>query len=212
LLRQIALEEHLETGRPYEGPLNTPVPVNDFLTGYFQLIMPYCRSTGGAINEDMGLLKVKEGVRLLIHSQPGLRDFLFNFAAPHKIDLERFMLSNYHFNIPLNKFAQMSGRSLAAFKRDFQKVFGMPPRRWLQEKRLAEAHRLIAQQQKPSRIYLDVGFESLAHFSRPFKKNSVKRLHYCHNQDNADAGSAIVPITIRHTSLAETMKYICGFH
>ncbi|PTQ96604.1 AraC-like DNA-binding protein [Mucilaginibacter yixingensis] len=170
LLRQIALEEHIEIGRSYAGPPNIPIPSNDFLDGYFQSIKPYAHSAAGALTEEMGRLKVKEGVKLLLHALPHLRDFLFNFAQPHKIDLEHFMLSNFHFNIPLEKFAQMTGRSLAAFKRDFQQIFGMPPRRWLQEKRLTEAHRLIGQQQRPSAIYLDLGFESLAHFSRAFKQ------------------------------------------
>ncbi|MFB9841271.1 helix-turn-helix domain-containing protein [Mucilaginibacter ginsenosidivorans] len=174
LLRQIALEEHLDAGHPYDGPPNIPIPSNEYLQGYFQSILPYTRSAAGTLNEQMGLLKVKEGVKLLLHTLPGLRDFLFNFAAPHKIDLERFMLANYHFNLPLEEFARMTGRSLAAFKRDFRQLFGMPPRRWLKEKRLTEAHRLIGQQQRPSAIYLDLGFESLAHFSRAFKQKFGK--------------------------------------
>jgi AraC-like DNA-binding protein len=100
---------------------------------------------------------------------------LFDFSDPYKIDLEKFMLSNFHFNFPLEKFAQFTGRSLAGFKRDFQKVFGMPPRRWLQEKRLAEAWHLIEKRnKKPSAIYLDLGFESLSHFSHSFKKKFGK--------------------------------------
>ncbi|MCJ8208817.1 AraC family transcriptional regulator [Mucilaginibacter sp. RS28] len=174
LLRQIALEEHLEIGRRYDGPPNIPIPSNEYLQGYFQSIIPYTRSAPGVLTEEMGILKVREGVKLLIHTQPQLREFLFNFATPHKIDLERFMLSNFHFNIPLDEFARMTGRSLAAFKRDFRKLFGMPPRRWLQENRLAEARRLIEQQRRPSAIYLDLGFESLAHFSRAFKQKFGK--------------------------------------
>jgi len=170
LLRQIALEEHLEIVRRYHGPPNIPIPSYAYLQGYFQSIIPYTRSATGTLTEEMGLLKVKEGIKLLVHTLPQLRDFLFNFAGPHKIDLERFMQSNFHFNIPLEEFARMTGRSLAAFKRDFRQLFGMPPRRWLQEKRLSEAHRLIGQHQRPSAIYLNLGFESLAHFSRAFKQ------------------------------------------
>jgi AraC-like DNA-binding protein len=119
----------------------------------------------------MGILKVKEGIKLLILALPVLRNFLFNFSEPYKIDLEKFMLRNFHFNIPIDKFAQLTGRSLAAFKRDFQKSFDSPPRRWLQEKRLDAAKHLIEHKhQKPSAIYLDLGFESLAHFSHSFKK------------------------------------------
>jgi AraC-like DNA-binding protein len=102
---------------------------------------------------------------------PALSRFLFDFSEPHKIDLERFMLSNFHFNVPVEKFAQLTGRSLAGFKRDFQKMFGMPPRQWLLERRLVEARHLIEKKnKKPSAFYLDLGFESLSHFSHSFKK------------------------------------------
>jgi AraC-like DNA-binding protein len=175
LLRKIVLEEKLETDQKYTGPPNVLIPSNAFLQGYFQSIVPYARSSGADITDEMGILKVKEGVKLLLHALPFLRSFLFDFSEPYKIDLEKFMLSNFHFNVPIEKFALLTGRSLAAFKRDFQKAFGSPPRRWLQDKRLNVARHLIeVKHQKPSVIYLDLGFESLAHFSHSFKKKFGK--------------------------------------
>ena len=171
LLRKIVLEEKLEADRKYIGPPNILVPSNEFLQGYFQSIVPYARSSGAAMTDEMGILKVKEGIKLLLLAMPGLRNFLFDFSEPYKIDLEKFMLSNFHFNVPIEKFAQLTGRSLAGFKRDFLKTFGAPPRHWLQDKRLNEAKHLIeTKHQKPSAIYLDLGFESLSHFSHSFKK------------------------------------------
>jgi len=175
LLRKIALEDKIEPVQKYIGPPNIRVPVNEFLQGYFQSIVPYARRTSAALTEEMGILKIKEGVRLLMNALPGLRNFLFDFSEPHKIDLERFMLSNYQFNVPVEKFAQLTGRSLAGFKRDFRKTFNAAPRRWLQEKRLVEAKHLIEQKrQKPSSIFLELGFESLSHFSSSFKKKFGK--------------------------------------
>jgi AraC-like DNA-binding protein len=175
LLRKITLEEKIEADGKYIGPPNILIPSNEFLQGYFQSIVPYARSSGATMTDEMGILKVKEGVKLLLLAMPALRNFLFDFSVPHKIDLERFMLTNFHFNVPIEKFALLTGRSLAAFKRDFQKTFNMPPRHWLQEKRLNEARHLIeTKHQKPSAIYLDLGFESLSHFSNSFKKKFGK--------------------------------------
>lgn len=171
LLRKIVLEEKLEADREYIGPPNLLIPSNEFLQGYFHSIVPYARTSGAAMTDEMGILKVKEGIKLLLLALPGLRNFLFNFSQPYKIDLEKFMLCNFHFNVPVEKFAQLTGRSLAGFKRDFQKTFGLPPRHWLQDKRLNAARHLIETgHQKPSAIYLDLGFESLSHFSHSFKK------------------------------------------
>lgn len=171
LLRKIILEEKLEADRNYTGLPNILIPSNAFLQGYFQSIVPYARSSGAGMTNEMGILKVKEGVKLLLLALPELRHFLFDFSEPYKIDLERFMLRNFHFNVPIVKFAQLTGRSLAAFKRDFLKTFGTSPRQWLLDKRLTEAKYLIeAKHQKPSSFYLDLGFESLSHFSHSFKK------------------------------------------
>jgi AraC-like DNA-binding protein len=175
LLRKIVLEEKLEIDRKYMGPPNVLIPSNEFLQGYFQSIVPYARSSGAAMTDEMGILKVKEGVKLLLLALPALRNLLFDFSEPYKIDLERFMLSNFHFNVPTEKFAQLTGRSLASFKRDFQRTFGIPPRQWLQHRRLTEAKHLIETRHlKPSAIYLDLGFESLSHFSHSFKKKFGK--------------------------------------
>ena len=170
LLCKIVLEEKLKADQKYIGPPNLLIPSNEFLQGYFQSIVPYARSSGATMTDEMGILKVKEIVKLLLLALPRLRNFLFDFSEPHKIDLERFMLSNFHFNVPVEKFAQLTGRSLASFKRDFQKTFGVPPRQWLQNKRLNAAKYLIEiKHQKPSAIYLDLGFKSLSHFSHAFK-------------------------------------------
>jgi len=171
LLRKIVLEEKLQADRKYNGPPNILIPSNEFLQGYFQSIVPYARSSGSDMTDEMGILKVKEGVKLLLLTMPELLNFLFDFSQPYKIDLEKFMISNFHFNVPTEKFAQLTGRSLAGFKRDFQKTFGSPPRHWLQDKRLKAAKHLIETgHKKPSAIYLDLGFESLSHFSHSFKK------------------------------------------
>jgi AraC family transcriptional regulator, exoenzyme S synthesis regulatory protein ExsA len=65
----------------------------------------------------------------------------------------------------------LTGRSLSSFKRDFQKVFNLNPGIWLTQKRLDEAYfHITKEKQKPSDIYLNLGFEDLSHFSFAFKK------------------------------------------
>lgn len=175
LLRQIALEEQIEIGRKYIGPSNILIPGNDFLQAFFQSVIPYVRHSEEKITNAVGMLKVKEAVLLLLHTMPELKDFLFDFSEPYKMDLEKFMLNNYHFNIPVEKFARLTGRSLAGFKRDFQKTFDTSPRHWLLDKRLIEARHLIEKKnRKSSAIYLELGFESLSHFSHSFKKKFGK--------------------------------------
>lgn len=174
LLRKIVLEEQIVVSDKYAGPPNIHIPGNEFLQGYFQSIVPYVRHPEKDMLVTMGQLKVKEAVKLVLLAMPALAGFLFDFSEPYKIDLEKFMHSNFHYNVPVEKFAQLTGRSLAGFKRDFKKAFGTSPRHWLTERRLTEARHLIEKKKKPSAIYLDLGFESLSHFSHSFKKKFGK--------------------------------------
>ena len=50
-------------------------------------------------------------------------------------------------------------------------VFNETPHRWIMRKRLNYAHNLLLQgKNSPSEVYVQSGFEDLAHFSRAFKK------------------------------------------
>ncbi len=81
------------------------------------------------------------------------------------------MTRNYMFNIPMTKFAGLTGRSLSTFQRDFKKIFGVNAAKWLLKRRLQAAYDAIRMEKKmPSDIYLDLGFEDLSHFSRTFKQ------------------------------------------
>ena len=61
-------------------------------------------------------------------------NILTNFEEPHKIDLAGFMEKNFMFNMPLEKFGYLTGRSLTIFKRDFRKLYNITPQRWLTQK------------------------------------------------------------------------------
>jgi AraC-like DNA-binding protein len=54
------------------------------------------------------------------------------------------------FNMPLEKFAYLTGRSLSSFKRDFNKAFNTTPQRWLTQKRLELAHYELSEEKKAS--------------------------------------------------------------
>ncbi len=146
------------------------LPHHKLLQNYISTLPPYDE----LLNEDnviLRSLKIKEIVVLLLKVQPDLINVLFDFTEPGKIDLEAFMNKNFRFNVSLEKFAYLTGRSLSTFKRDFEKVFSMHPGKWLQQRRLQEAYYLIKEKKAaPSEVYVDVGFEDLSHFSYAFKK------------------------------------------
>lgn len=145
------------------------LPPEPLYKTYMDSLMPYMDWPPEQAKELLSL-KAKEAVLLLLRHQPALKEVLFDFAEPGKIDLEAFMEQNYQFNVGVPRFAYLSGRSVATFKRDFEKIFHTSPGNWLLHKRLQQAHYLIKEKgKKASDVYLDVGFEDLSHFSYAFK-------------------------------------------
>lgn len=121
--------------------------------------------------ENIASLKIIEAVTVLRTIDKGIDSILANFDEPYKIDLSGFMEKNFMFNMPLEKFGYLTGRSLTTFKRDFFKAFNTTPRKWLTRKRLELAYYQLAEKKlRPVDIYLETGFENLSHFSFAFKK------------------------------------------
>lgn len=141
------------------------------LTSLFNSILPYYDIAEETIPVSISDIKLQEAITILRTVDLKVDNILANFAEQGKLDLADYMQNNYSFNIPLERFAYLTGRSLATFKRDFQKAYNTSPQKWLLEKRLKEAHYQIAEKnKKPSDVYLEVGFENLSHFSRSFKQ------------------------------------------
>lgn len=136
---------------------------------FFSSLQPYVEMQND-IPQDLIDAKQLEALSILRSLYPGIDHHLSNLGMPGKIDLEMFMQKNYIFNLPLQRFAYLTGRSLSTFQRDFLKIFETTPQRWLTQKRLELAHYLIEDKKlKPSEAYVEAGFENLSHFSRAFK-------------------------------------------
>lgn len=142
---------------------------NEILPVFFQSLFPFYNRL--VIREPFKDIKREELLLILLQSQPELAGLFFDYGIPQKINIEEFMNKNFRFNVSVERLAFMTGRSLSAFKRDFYQIFGDTPNRWLIKKRLQEAHFLIEKKnQKPGDFYIDLGFETLQHFSSAFKK------------------------------------------
>jgi AraC-like DNA-binding protein len=134
-------------------------------------LIPYFEIEG-VFPDHLAMLKMTEAISILRTIDPGIDGVLANFEDPHKVELVSFMEKNYMFNMPLEKFGYLTGRSLTSFKRDFKKAFDTTPQKWLTQKRLELAHYELAEKKrKPAEICYEIGFENLSHFSYAFKKH-----------------------------------------
>ncbi|HEY9049604.1 MAG TPA: AraC family transcriptional regulator [Ohtaekwangia sp.] len=153
---------------PYDNIF--PLTPNKFFKNYIDSLLPYLEN-GKQISQDLVKTKIKEAILIFMEANPKLRNILFDFTEPGKIDLEAYMNEHFQYNGDLNHFAYLTGRSLSTFKRDFQKIYSTTPNKWLLQKRLEQAHYLLKQKKMRSTdVYIDVGFKDYSHFSVAFKK------------------------------------------
>lgn len=123
--------------------------------------------------ESLLRLKFRE---LLLHvlqsseNQP-LANYLRSRHRGERPVISEVMDQHFCFNLKLTEFAQLTGRSLSAFKRDFRQQYGMSPGKWIRERRLAYAASLLQScDLNVTEVSLQCGFEHISVFSRTFKQ------------------------------------------
>lgn len=145
------------------------LPENPLLTGMFKSLEVYF-DTQSYPSELLMETKIKEVIFTLIEIMPELKSVLFDIVDPWKIDLQQYMNDNYTNDLDIKGFAHYTGRSLSAFKKEFEETFHLSPGRWIVRRRLEEAKRLMeCEGEKPLDVYMKVGFKNLSHFSTAFK-------------------------------------------
>lgn len=141
------------------------------LESFFASLTPYF-DLEDTLPEKIISVKIEEALTILRTIDDSIDSYLADFSQPDKIDLADFMEKNYMINMTMQKFGDLTGRSLTTFKRDFKKIFNCTPQKWIVKKRLELAHyELSEKRRKPVDVYLEAGFENLSHFSFAFKKH-----------------------------------------
>lgn len=143
-----------------------------FLRTFFESMLPYF-SSPQVPNQALLELKFKELI-WNVALNPAHKQVLQHFCAlqqgPTLAKLKQTMEHNYCYNLSLAQFAELSDRSLSAFKRDFEKAFHTTPGKWLMNKRLEQAKLLLSHSDKAvGEVAFELGFENLSHFSKSFK-------------------------------------------
>jgi AraC family transcriptional regulator, exoenzyme S synthesis regulatory protein ExsA len=114
--------------------------------------------------------------------QDELCAFLRCIYRREKFALDHMLEKCYRENISLKNLALRAGCSISTFKRKFEQLYHTTPGKWIQTRRLDEAHHLIHTTEKTiSEICFEVGFENPSHFIQTFKSKfgiTPKQLQY----------------------------------
>lgn len=156
-------------------PVADSVPVSvrsatDQLLGFVQSLKPYFADASGM---QRGLVKLKllELLYDLASADAGLLHQLLQLQKTYPTPIPAVMEENYLNPVSVSDLAYLSGRSLSSFKRDFRALYHETPAHWIQKRRLDKAKELLLTTRlSVTDVCYETGFESVAHFSRTFKK------------------------------------------
>ncbi|XEC93033.1 AraC family transcriptional regulator [Paenibacillus tarimensis] len=144
--------------------------INDRLMNYIHSLKPYFKETD-TIND--GLIKIKL-LELLFDVADADEQFLYQFLQLKRTkrkSITEVVEQNITNPVSLNDLAYLSGRSLSAFKRDFQAIYNTSPLRWIRNRRLDIAKELLLHSSlSVTDVCFSTGFENVAHFSKVFKE------------------------------------------
>ncbi len=143
----------------------------NFLT-FAKSLFPYFQSESAYQNQFLRLKFQELILHLLeIDANNELRAILYKIFEGQKLELD-FVMNKYFLKpLTLDELSKLSGRSLSAFKREFQELYQTSPAAWIKEKRLEHAHFLLKNtKQNVSEIAQIVGYESVSHFIKSFRE------------------------------------------
>ena len=166
----IPLSDLKKKSRPSDSVI--PIHPDPVLTTYFQSVFAYF---GNKEKPPTSLLelKFKELILNVLSSRGNelLSAYLLSLCEKSKTCMREIMERNYIYNMKLEEFAQLNGRSLTSFKRDFITTFKTTPGKWLARKKLEYARHLLETTDKNiNELTFESGFENASHFIRIFKQ------------------------------------------
>src|SRR5688572_14638732 len=118
-------------------------------------------------------IKFKELILDLLLSahNESLCNYFTSLCDKNKTSIRKVMESNFIYNLKLEEFAYLSGRSVTSFKKDFINTFNCTPGKWLLKRRLEHAKYLLEVTDKNiNELVFETGFENASHFIKVFKQ------------------------------------------
>lgn len=92
-------------------------------------------------------------------------------SIPPKRNITRLLNNSEILKLSISDLANLSGRSISSFNRDFKSIYNIAPKQWLQSKRLDRAFTLLTNTELTvTHIAADLGYDNVSHFIKSFKE------------------------------------------
>lgn len=128
-----------------------------------------------ALNANAALRRTK-AEEILLHLHATRPDEVAAFLAAaldsrSELPLRTVVAHHQDGNLSVPELAFLCNMSVSTFKRKFQEAYGHAPAGFLRRRRMEKAKALLSVRMRPSEVYLELGYSSLAAFSTEFKKH-----------------------------------------
>ena len=122
-------------------------------------------------DKDILELKILEFLHLLyLNNKNEIIDTLNSSENQKKRrSIESIMMDNYDKNLTVTDFANLSGRSLSTFNRDFRRKHGQTPKQWLINKKMEKAEKLLSEGVSVTNSAIEVGYSNVSNFIKAYK-------------------------------------------
>jgi AraC-like DNA-binding protein len=142
----------------------------NYLAGYIKSLQVLIHEHQN-LSYELAVNKVEELLLVLLQNhREQLISLLQSNAVPTSLQLKNLVENNLFNNLTLDELAFLSHKSLASFKRDFEKAYHVAPGKYIRERKLEIARQELSQGKNASSLYLDFGYDNLSNFSSAFKK------------------------------------------
>ena len=155
------------------GPMSViSLDLGKLLSVYFMSVLNYFSQPAPP---SKSLLKIRFE-ELIVNILTGTENrsliaFFEDLCFDRKRSIKATMEANFAFNLKMEEFAQLCGRSVASFKRDFAKTYDISPGKWLKNRRVKYGKFLLETTDlNVNQIAVESGFENTSHFIKSFKE------------------------------------------
>ena len=159
-------DRKLSTGNPM-----IKIKMNHLLEKYFDSILFYFANPE-LVSEELLILKVRELFLLLEKTDSQkLREIINSLFTPKTYTFREAIEGHLYSRLTSSELAELTHLSLSSFKREFKRIYGESPGRYLRKQKLKKAAKLLkVSDLNVTQIAFECGFKDLAHFSLAFKE------------------------------------------
>lgn len=141
------------------------------LQNFFTGVDRSLQSAGLIHNDIRQRIKLNELIFLLLTDDDGcIRRRLLRSADASSAQFMNTIYENIYNDISVEVLAERTNRSLTSFKKEFKRLFGEPPHRWIIGQRLMRAKIMLTSTNRTvSEIGAECGFTNISHFIKLFR-------------------------------------------